>query len=121
MDQGRGLLTLDYNNDGNLDVFVVNNGGHPNLYRNNGTGNDWLRIVTEGTESNRDGIGARITVVRQSDDPETVMVREVDGGSNYLGHNGLAAHFGLGSSMTISVNSHLGLRVEILVELQRHG
>jgi hypothetical protein len=96
--QGRGLLTLDYNNDGNLDIFLVNNGGHPILYRNNGGANNWLRLVTSGTRSNSDGIGARITVIPDRNDPASLMVREIDGGSNYLANNELTAHFGLGPS-----------------------
>ena len=97
-DQGRGLLTFDYDMDGDLDVFIANNGGQPTLYRNNGNQNSFLRIVTEGTRSNRDGIGARITVVPDVNGPSRSMIREIDGGSNFLGHNELTAHFGLGPS-----------------------
>jgi hypothetical protein len=94
---GRGLLSLDYDRDGDLDVFVVNHGARPILYRNDGGNeNDWLRINVQGTESNRDGLGAFITV-----DPDTgvvgdEMVREINAGSNFLSHNELTAHFGLG-------------------------
>ncbi len=105
---GRGLLTLDYDNDGDLDVFVVNHADEPILYRNDG-GNDaaWLRIATLGTDSNRDGIGARITVIPDLDDPEQIMLREIDGGSNFLAHNEMTAHFGLGNRDTVD-------RIEIL-------
>ena len=95
--QGRGLLTFDYDNDGDLDIFVVNNSGKPVLYENDGgNDNDWLRITTEGTVSNKNGIGARIIV-----DPDLLvagdeMVREVDGGSNFLSMSEMTAHFGLG-------------------------
>jgi enediyne biosynthesis protein E4 len=94
---GRGLLNFDYDKDGDLDVFVVNHGARPILYRNDGGNeNDWLRISVEGTTSNRDGLGAFITV-----DPDTgvvgdEMVREINAGSNFLSHNELTAHFGLG-------------------------
>ncbi len=98
-DLGRGLLTLDYDNDGDLDVFIVNNGGQPILYENDGgNDSDWLRIITEGTVSNRDGIGARITVDPDSTVTGDEMVREVDGGSNFLSTSEMTAHFGLGSS-----------------------
>jgi enediyne biosynthesis protein E4 len=96
--QGRGLLTFDYDNDGDLDTLVINHGGAPVLYRNDSAnGNAWLRVKTIGTESNRDGIGARIII-----DPDSTVVgdeqlREIDGGSNYLSQNEMIAHFGLGS------------------------
>ena len=47
--QGRGLLSLDYDNDGDLDVFIVNHGAKPILYRNDGgNDNDWLKIKRRG-------------------------------------------------------------------------
>ncbi len=95
--QGRGLLTLDYDNDGDLDVFIVNNAGQPILYQNNGgNSSDWLRVTTEGTVSNRDGIGARITVDPDSTVAGDEMIREIDGGSNFLSMSEMTAHFGLG-------------------------
>jgi len=98
-DQGRGLLTLDYDNDGDLDVFIVNNGGQPILYENDASDtSDWLRIHTEGTESNRDGIGARITVDPDSTITGDEMTREIDGGSNFLSTSEMTAHFGLGAA-----------------------
>lgn len=95
--QGRGLLTFDYDRDGDLDVFVVNNEDHPVLYRNDGgNDNDWLQIETEGTVSNRDGIGAFIKVILDQSDPDNFIVQHIDGGSNFLAQNEMIAHFGLG-------------------------
>jgi hypothetical protein len=80
-------------------VFIANHGAQPVLYRNDGVNeNDWLKIKLQGTVSNRDGLGALVTV-----DPDTMttgdeMVRELNGGSNFLGHNELVVHFGLGAS-----------------------
>ena len=94
---GKGLLTLDYDRDGDLDLFVVNNAGHPVLYRNElGVGHSWLRIRTVGTVSNQDGIGTFISVMPDLDDRDRIFVREIDGGSNFLGQNERIAHFGLG-------------------------
>lgn len=103
-DQGRGLLTFDFDNDGDLDVFVANNGNDgPVLYQNNASGNDWLQIITEGTVSNRNGIGAVVTVIPDEQaynpldpQPGTIFVHEMDGGSNFLSQSEMLAHFGLG-------------------------
>lgn len=96
---GKGLLTFDYDNDGDLDVFVTNNGNHPILYRNDGTNyGNWLKIKTSGTSSNRDGICAFITVTPDLSQPSTAYYREVDGGSNFLGQNDKTAHFGVASN-----------------------
>ncbi len=102
---GRGLLSLDYDNDGDLDLFITNNGQQPILYRNDGgNDNDWLKIRTEGTVSNRDGIGTFITVDPDVDVVGDEMVREISAGSNFLSQNESAANFGLGpSSETIDL------------------
>jgi len=101
-DSGKGLLVFDYDNDGDLDIFITNCGSTPILYRNDG-GNtqNWLRIETQGTVSNRDGIGAFITVTPDSTMPGEIMVREIDGGSNFLSQNEMTAHFGLGFAATV--------------------
>ena len=94
---GRGLLTFDYDRDGDLDVFVTNNNEHPVLYRNDiENGNNWLRVRTVGTLSNRNGIGVFVTLMPDVSDPQSIVVREIDGGSNFLSQNEMIAHFGLG-------------------------
>jgi hypothetical protein len=96
---GRGLVSLDYDNDGDLDVFLVNHGARPILYRNDGGNeNDWLRINVQGSTSNRDGLGTLITLDPDTDMVGDEMVREINGGSNFLSHNELTAHFGLGAN-----------------------
>jgi hypothetical protein len=92
-----GLLTFDYDRDGDLDVVVVNNGATPILYRNDFAGaHDWLKISPVGVRSNREGIGAEILVkVAQNDAP---LLRFVDGGSNFLSQNERLVHIGLGPS-----------------------
>lgn len=93
--QGRAVVIWDYDQDGDQDVFVANNSDRPALYRNEcGNRRAWLEVRVTGTRSNRSGIGARVRVWRFAGDPP--QMREIDGGSNYLGHNELVAHFGLG-------------------------
>ena len=97
--QGRGLIHLDYDDDGDLDMVVVNNAAAPILYRNDGgNANHYLRIKPQGTLSNRDGIGAWITVTPDLTDPDRQLVWEIDGGSSFVSQNERTAHFGLGAS-----------------------
>ncbi len=98
-DQGRGLLSFDYDNDGDLDIFITKNGEQAVLYRNDGgDDNDWLRIDVEGTVSNRDGIGTFITLDPDINIAGDEIVREVRAGSNFLSQNEFTAHFGLGAN-----------------------
>jgi hypothetical protein len=97
--QGRGLVHLDFDRDGDLDIVIVNHMDRPILYRNDGgNANDALRVELEGVQSNRDGIGAMITVVPDLSMPDRRLVWEVDGGSGFLGQNEHTAHFGLGQA-----------------------
>lgn len=93
---GKGILTFDYDLDGDLDIFVVNNGDHPKLYRNDAdASNAFLKVQLEGTESNRDGIGAFVTLIADPDGP--AQTRYVTGGgTNYLSQSDMTVHFGLG-------------------------
>lgn len=103
--QGRGLVSFDYDADGDLDLLIANHAGRPTLLRNEG-GNlgGWLRIAVEGSVSNRDGRGAKLRVQVDADGPW--QVREVGVGSHFLGEGELTQHFGL-------ANATLVHRVEI--------
>ncbi len=93
--QGRGLITLDYDEDGDLDILAVRLARTPVLFRNDSAGdNDWLRVAARGKQSARDGRGARVRVRTRADGP--TQVQEIGSNSHYLGHGELAAHFGLG-------------------------
>jgi len=92
---GPGLITLDYDNDGDSDIIVVNHRQRPILYRNDGgNDNDWLKLSLYGTASNLDGIGARIVVTPELGGPS--LLREVSASSTYLSQSSSIPHFGLG-------------------------
>ncbi|MCA9186340.1 MAG: CRTAC1 family protein [Pirellulaceae bacterium] len=97
---GSGIVVFDYDRDGDQDLFVVNGGAGQRsvLYRNDG-GNEQahLRVHAVGTISNRQALGAKITVVPDLENPSERWVWEVNAGSNFLGQNEATAHFGLGN------------------------
>jgi hypothetical protein len=93
--QGRGVVSFDYDRDGDLDVLLSNHAGPPRLFRNDGSNQlGWLRVAVEGTTSNRDGRGAKVRV--QVADGQPWQIREVGVGSHFLGEGELTQHFGLG-------------------------
>lgn len=90
---GRGAAFGDYDNDGDIDIFVPNMSGPAILLRNDGGDqNHWLTVRAIGTKSNRDGIGARIHVTAGA----LKQIGEVKAGSGYLSSNDSRVHFGLG-------------------------
>ena len=91
----RSLSAGDIDNDGDLDLLVGNIGQTPDLLRNDGANNNYsLSIRTVGSKSNRDGIGARLTLTVGG----KVLVREVKAGSSYLAQSDLRVHFGMGKA-----------------------
>ena len=92
---GRTLVAGDFDNDGDVDLLVTNNGGAPDLLRNDG-GNRLNAIEVRALTRGRDAIGARITLASG----ERMLMREVKSGSSYLGQSDLRVHFGLGSDTT---------------------
>jgi hypothetical protein len=81
-----------------VDLLVTNNGSAPELLHNETAARGNAVIVrTVGTRSNRDGLGARVSVVAGG----RTQVREVKSGSSYLGQSDIRVHFGLGDAARI--------------------
>jgi hypothetical protein len=92
---GRTLVAGDIDNDGDLDFLVTNNGADAELLRNElGAGPRSVVLDLAGSRSNRDAIGARIRATAGT----TVWLREVKGGSSYLGQNDIRQHIGIGAA-----------------------
>ncbi|MEO8428502.1 MAG: ASPIC/UnbV domain-containing protein, partial [Verrucomicrobiota bacterium] len=104
---GVGCGWGDFNNDGQLDLFVSNSGGQNNfLYRNDGNNNSWIIIKCVGIASNHSGIGARVKVDATIQGTLRSQVRQVSSAGGWDGQ-GLSAHFGLRDATLIKT-----LRIE---------
>jgi hypothetical protein len=91
---GRGAAVGDFDNDGGLDILVTNNGGAPQLLRNDGGNtNHWLQILLIGTRSNRDGVGARVKLSAGG----LTLYDQRKGGMSYQSAQDPRLHFGLGN------------------------
>lgn len=96
---GRGLALGDFDNDGDTDLLLVQNKGAPALLRNDGGNrNNWLGLQLQGTSSNRDAIGARVTITA---DGSTIM-REIAGGTSYCSAHDNRLLIGLGTSSKVA-------------------
>jgi enediyne biosynthesis protein E4 len=94
----RGAAFGDFDNDGNVDVLVVNMNDRPSLLRNEGgNGNHWITLRLEGRRSNRDAIGSRVEIQAGG----KTQVHEVRSGGSYLSHNDMRLHFGLGAATRV--------------------
>jgi hypothetical protein len=105
---GRGAAFGDFDNDGDMDVLIMNVNEPPSLLRNDAPpGNHWIKIRLEGTKSNRSAIGSRV-LARYGG---KVQVQEVLSGSSFISANDPRLHFGLGLATAADIEIHwpLGL------------
>ena len=101
---GRGVAHGDFNDDGLLDLFVVNMGtldGEPGTARlfinTSDTGNNWLRISLQSNDGNLFGIGARVVVATGG----VKQVREMGASQSHMSNSVVPVHFGLGNAQTV--------------------
>jgi len=105
---GRGAVTFDYDNDGDLDILVVNQSQYRDpgyvvetqgvrLFRNETTDNNWLKIKLLGQTVDKNGIGSRVEVYVN----DKKLIREIDGGSSHESQSSTLAHFGLGQNTKV--------------------
>src|SRR6185369_15066107 len=95
---GRGLAVGDLWNDGRVSAVISNMNAPASLLVNQvRSRNHWIGVKTVGTKSNRDGIGARVTVKAGT----RVLVDEVRSGSSYDSNGDMRIHLGLGTTTKI--------------------
>jgi hypothetical protein len=102
----RGCAFGDFDNDGDIDVVVNTVNDFPQLLRcDSSTQNNWLKVRTIGTKSNRSGIGARLRCVTRPVDEAKPhqQIDEVRSGGSYISQNDLRVHFGIGKAEKVDV------------------
>jgi hypothetical protein len=92
-----GVAAADFDNDGAIEILVNNSHDPPSLLKNLGDHQNWILLKLTGTKSNRDAIGARITLRANGHQ----QVQEVRSGGGYISQSDFRLHFGLGTATKI--------------------
>ena len=87
-----GVAAADFDNEGSVEILVNNSHDPPSLLKNYGDHGNWILLALTGSKSNRDGIGARVTV--HADGHQ--QTQEVRSGGGYMSQSDFRLHFGLG-------------------------
>lgn len=122
---GRGSVVFDLENDGDLDILVVNQKpvlDYPEpsmtrLFRNDSSAGHWIKIALKGVDADNNGIGSRVELVVQG----KRMVREIDGGgSSHLSQNSTIAHFGLAAASLVDsvIITWVGGKRQVLTDVK---
>ncbi len=122
----------DYDNDGDLDLFVANDNNQNNfLYQNNGNGNNWIDIRLIGTVSNTAAIGAKVKVRAIIKGKPVWQMQEVSGQTGYASQNSLNAEFGLKKAAIVdsiqirwpsgAVNGYANVKVNQFLTLRENN
>ncbi|MHC4085301.1 MAG: CRTAC1 family protein, partial [Planctomycetota bacterium] len=92
--RSRGAAFDDLDNDGDIDVVILNSRREPTILRNDSLSKGhWIQVRLRGTKSNRNGVGAHVKVVAG----DLTLLDEVHSGRGYQSHYGMRLHFGLGN------------------------
>jgi hypothetical protein len=93
VESSRGIGVDDLDNDGDIDVVILNSIAGPTILRNDTDNtNHWIQVELQGKEANRDGVGSQVRVTASA----RTQLQEVHSGRGYQSHHGMRLHFGLG-------------------------
>jgi hypothetical protein len=96
----RGLAVGDFDNDGDLDLLILNLDGPPSLLRNDSAGGAWLTLLLEDRQRRPSPIGTSVTVTAGG----RTQWRDIAAGDSYLSTHDPRPHFGLGTAATADVD-----------------